>query len=170
MGRKAKDPGAMLEMAAPEILAKMEKPEVRAEPKTRRMRLSRGFKQAERELGRAVTAPKPEPAPTVTDNDGDDPFAEARRAIRGKHWNVGELDDYEEIIHLPPTGKCTCGGKPYTWTNASGYSQSKSNPEIGFFCSHTAHGGNGKFWLFPLFAEPKKRGRPRKVKVEPSDE
>jgi hypothetical protein len=161
MARKAKvEPGAMLEMAAPEILAKMEAPE----PKTRRMRLSRGFKQAQRELGRAVTVVKTATTPTPSD---EDPFAEARRpTLRNKHWKVGELDDYTLLTALPPSGKCTCGTKPYNWTNAQGISNSKRDPNIGYFCSHTAHGGNGRFWLFSDAYTPKKRGRPRKVQNE----
>ena len=169
MGRKAKvEPGAMLEMAAPEILAKMGAPEAKPEPKARRMRLSRGFKKAQRELGRAVTAPKPETTPSPT---SEDPFAEARRStLRNRNWKVGELDDCDLLTALPPSGKCTCGTKPYNWTNAQGISQSSRNPNIGYFCPHVAHNGNGRFWLFSEHYEPKKRGRPRKAKPEASSE
>ena len=169
MARKAKvEPGAMLEMAAPEILAKMQAPEVKSEPKTRRMRLSRGFKQAQRELGRAVTAVKAVTTPTPSD---EDPFAEARRpTLRNKHWAVGELDDYTELTALPANGRCTCNSKPFSWTNASGESQSKKNPNIGYFCSHVAHGGNGRFWLFSEIYTPKKRGRKPKASLEVSND
>jgi hypothetical protein len=74
---------------------------------------------------------------------------------------VGELDDYKQMKPIPANGKCTCGSKPYSWTDARGFSRSKNNSEIAFFCPSVAHGGNGKFWLFSGQPLPK-RGRPRK--------
>ena len=157
MGRKPKDPGAMLEMAAPDILAKMEAPEA---PKQRRMRRSRGFEKAQTQAGRAKPV-EVKPEPIV-----GDPFAEARRPTRGYVWKVGELNDYKTLTPLPANGKCTCNSKPYTWTNVYGVSQSKRNPDIGYFCSHVEHGGNGRFWLFSdnYKVVGKRRGRPPKAK------
>lgn len=157
MPRKPKvEPGAMLEMANPEILARMEAPR-----KTPRMRRSKGFEQQQRAQGRRVVA-APEPKPAEEAPAGD-PFAEARAIpLRNRKWTVAELNDYEQLTALPVSGKCTCGSKPYSWTNAHGYSLSKRNENIGYFCSHVAHGGNGRFWLFSEVYVPKKRGRPRK--------
>lgn len=146
----------MLEMADPEIVARMENSTEMKAP--RRVRRSKGFEKQLREAGRTKIAT---PAPAEQQND-DDPFAEARKPARGIVWRSGELNDYDQMKPIPASGKCTCGSRPYSWTDARGFSRSKHNPEIAFYCSSIAHGGNGKFWLFSGQPLPK-RGRPRKA-------
>lgn len=125
----------MLDMASPDLLAAMEKPK----PRQTRMRRSKGFEAAQRAKDRSPLVVKKK----VEEPVSGDPFAESRAPVvtDGK-WGVGQLADYKLETELPPTGRCTCGTKPITWT-------SKRNPAVGYYCSHVAHGGNGRFWTYP---------------------
>lgn len=146
---RPKKQNAMLEMANPEILARMKAPEEK--PKRRNRTILRRMQEAE--LAKKAKAV----VPADTSETGD-PFAESRKIARGGRYKVGELNDFKLRTALPSNGKCTCGSKPFSWKDAK-------KPEIQAFCSHVAHGGNGRFWLYELMAPiPKKRGRkPKEV-------
>lgn len=69
-----------------------------------------------------------------------------------------QLGDGDTLEALPASGRCTCGARPYDWNN------SNRGPNVGYFCPHSMHGGNGRFWLWPgttIDSAPVKRTRKR---------
>ena len=53
---------------------------------------------------------------------------------------VAPLKEEYQLVPLPSTGRCACGGIPYTWSD-------KAHPALRYFCPSAKHGGNGRFWM-----------------------